>query len=149
MSEIITKNDLKEILSQQQAGTLELVKTLIEEMRKPAPPTQKELDALAQKQAERQSNAADVLASITNQSNFQHNICTHKHNTGQSHVMLVKSSTIGGIPNHPDYLFCQSCQIKVYPEIPEEHRKDKNASAVYDNRLYNQLFQSIQTADIA
>lgn len=148
MSEVVTKNDLKEILNQQQAGTIELVKALMEEMRKPAPPTQKELDATAQKQAERQSNAADVVATIANQTDFQRNMCTHKHNTGQSHVMLVKASLTGGVPNGQDYLLCQFCRVKVYPEVPENLRKDQTASAVYDNRLYNQLFQSIQTADI-
>jgi hypothetical protein len=128
---------------------LELVKALIEEMRKPAPPTQKELDAIAQRQAERQVNASAAIEEITNQTNFQRNICTHRHNTGQSHCMLIKAGLTGGIPNHPDYMFCQNCRIKVYPEIPEEQRRDRTASAVYDNRMYNQLFQSIQTADIA
>lgn len=144
----ITKSDLKEILAAQQASTVELVKTILEESKKPAPPTPQQLAAIEQKQAERAANAASVTEEITNQRNFQLHVCTHKHNTGQSHVMLIKAGLTGGVPNHPDYMFCQLCRIKVYPEVEESQRKDKSSSAVYNNALYNQLFQSIQTADI-
>lgn len=144
----ITKNDLKEILASQQAATLELVKTILEESKKPAPPTPREIAEIEQKQEHRAANAASVTEEITNQRNFQQNICTHKHNTGQSHVMLIRAGLTGGVPNHPDYMFCQNCRIKVYPAVPEEQRKDKSSAAVYNNALYNQLFQSIQTADI-
>jgi hypothetical protein len=125
---------LKELVSASVAAA-------ISESKKPAPPTERELAQLAQQQANREANAAGVIASIKNKRAVQL-ICSHEHKKkegGGTHAVWIKDED----PRSNGYIYCQKCQAQVRPGefdptgLP--HQRDRRA--IYDTELFNRLFQ--------
>jgi hypothetical protein len=144
----IEAKELQAILEQNQKGTMELVKATIDEMKKPAAPTDKELAIEAQKQTERRNNADNVIKQMEAKRQMQER-CTHEHSKktgGHSHCVLVKEQD----PNVRDltgYILCQYCNARIRPDY--EHLKKLDQTAIFDTNLFNRLFQDVnESGDI-
>lgn len=120
----------------------QLLLTVLEEAKKPAPPTTAELAAIAQKNDERASNAAGAKV-LLEQRKAEQQICSHTHPTGETHCTEVLDGTGNQLNN---YIICQKCQVKIRPTLPANLRHDKNA--IYDTAKYNLLAQQIRRTDM-
>ena len=117
------------------------VAAAIEATNKPKPPTQKELDNIAQKQAEREANAACVIAGIKNERAFQLS-CTHEHSKqagGGTHGVWIREED----PRSPGYVYCQKCEATVRPGEYDAKGLpcQRDYRAIYNTELFNKLFQ--------
>lgn len=130
----ITAEDLKTIIAT-------AVATAVQEVRKPAPPTEQELSALQMAQEHRALTAADVLAKQENERALQR-MCTHTHSLregGGTHCVWVREED----PRSPGYILCQLNQCIVRPgEFDKKGLPfQKHLKAIYDTNLFNRLFQ--------
>jgi len=110
------------------------VTAAVQEAKKPAPPTARELAEIQQSQEIRQETAQNVLAQIESKK-FEQQSCTHRHATGESHCVFIVDG---------NYVLCQKCQGKIRPE--DGKKADK--TAIYDTVLFNRLFQEISRSDM-
>lgn len=130
----ITADDLKAII----AGA---VATAIQEAKKPAPPTERELAEQAQAQAARAANAAGVVAEIENERAVQL-ICTHMHKLkegGGTHCVWIRDED----PRSPGYVYCQKCEATIRPGEydAEGFPFQRDRRAIYNTDLFNRVFQ--------
>lgn len=120
----LTAADLKDIL-----------RTVIEEARKPTPPTDKEIAQIEQEQQMRRDQAQLVLNEMENKRRFQRT-CTHKHplrDGGGSHCVYIVDG---------NYILCQKCQGKIRPEAAPV---GYTGGDIYDVNLFNMLLQDLGT----
>jgi hypothetical protein len=138
----ISKQDLKDILAAVAVQNSEMLKDVISELKKPNVVEQKELDRLAQELAdrnqERKDNSAGIIQ-LTEQKRAIQSICSHKHKDGNSHCVQISER------QGPGYILCQKNQCKIRPGIAPD---GYNGTDIYDNRLYNQLFQELPTNEL-
>lgn len=138
-------NETPQLTPEIQAILAQLVATsvaaAIEATNKPKPPTERELAQVAQDQANREANAAGVIAAIKNKRAVQL-ICSHEHKKkegGGTHAVWVKDED----PRSHGYIYCQKCQAQVRPGEYDAkglpHQRDRRA--IYDTELFNRLFQ--------
>lgn len=130
--------EIQAVLSQLVASS---VAAAIAEMKKPAPPTEAQLALIAQAQANREANAAGVIAQIKNKRAVQM-ICSHEHKKkegGGTHCVWIRDED----PRSNGYIYCQKCQAQVRPGEYDAkglpHQRDRRA--IYDTDLFNKLFQ--------
>lgn len=124
----ITASDLRDILM-----------SVIQEARKPVI-TEKELREIAQLQEERKQNAANVKLERENRMNLRKN-CSHFRRDGTCRAVYVKGSG----PDSGNFMICQFCQGIIMPGVaPAKY----DGEYIYDNALFNNLFQAAGAADI-
>ena len=111
------------------------VAAAVAEARKPEPLTERQEKEIAQAQEGRRATAESVLEEIEAKKQGQL-ICTHKHATGESHGVFIEGS---------DYILCQKCQAKIRAGVAPEGYK---GSFIYDTNKFNEIFQSLRTADM-
>jgi hypothetical protein len=112
---------------------------IVNEMRKPTPPDEKELEAIRVAQEERRATAQSVIEKKKNERYVQEFVCTHEHLTsagGGSHCVLVHDN---GVLGSPGYVLCQKCQGRVRPDEPLMRRLDPEA--IFSTQLFNRLLQ--------
>ncbi len=115
------------------------VKTTVEELRKPTPPDEKELEAIRVAQEERRATAQSVIEKKKNERYVQEFVCTHEHLAsagGGSHCVLVHDN---GVLGSPGYVLCQKCQGRVRPDEPLMRKLDPEA--IFNTQLFNRLIQ--------
>lgn len=144
---LMTPDQLKDIVSGAVAAA-------VAEVRKPAPPTDKELRELAAQQEERAANAQDVKDRERLQREYQ-KVCAHtqdrNRDSGKTACIFVNQD----FPNRPNggrYLICQNCQAKIVPGQPLEGVDKWNQPLsppdfIYDTVLFNRHFQMIRQGD--
>lgn len=118
-----------------QALVTAAVQTAIQEARKPAPATDKEIAEMAQEQQMRKDQAQLILDKQNNERAYQR-ICTHKHparDGGASHCVWIVDG---------NYILCQKCQVKIRPVAEPEGYQGGD---IYDVRLFNMLLQDMGT----
>lgn len=128
----ITADDLKAMIST-------AVAVAIQESKKPAPPTDKELSEIEMAQEHRLQQAQSVIHTAENKKNFQR-MCAHEHSKregGGTHCVWVREED----PTSPGYIYCQKCEGKVRPEGGNQGTKREDRTAIYDTALFNRLFQ--------
>jgi hypothetical protein len=119
--------------------TYEQLINLVNEIRKPAPPTDQELAEIETAQAERLANANSVKEKMARKRQNQA-VCTHRHNRkdgGASHVVLVHDNDYPG--QSAGYVYCQACEVRVRPDTPLWRKLDPGA--VFDDKLFVELVQ--------
>jgi hypothetical protein len=108
----------EQVLSMKPSDLAELVRTIIQEAKKPDPLTPAQIREMEQKQEYRLNNAADVKAEIEQKAAFKE-ICSHLRKDGTARVVYIQNQ---------DYLLCQKCQKII--------RREKEPD------LFNRMFQS-------
>ena len=117
------------------ALTIEQLTTLIQEIKKPEPPSELEQKKLKQAQDSRRQ-LASTHAEVAESKRRQQKICTHLRRDGTSRAVYVKQG---------NYLICQKCQVIVRPE---DAAKKSHDNTIYDTNLFNRLFQMSATSNI-
>lgn len=79
---------------------------------------------------------ADSVKEEAANKKWQKENCSHEHPTGQSHGVWVQEKVGNG------YILCQMCQGIVRPGITPANYK---GTAIYNNQLFNRLFQKLQS----
>jgi hypothetical protein len=121
----------------------ELLKELIQELKKPAPPTEEELATREEKkrkvqqEQEKRRRMATKHASILEAKKMQQKTCTHLRRDGTSRAVYVK---------HGNYLICQKCNVLIRPT--EDQKNKSNINTIYDTNLFNRLFQMSVTSNV-
>jgi hypothetical protein len=95
----------------------ELVRTIVQEVKKPDPLTPAQIREIEQAQEYRLSNSEQVKAEAEQKTAFKE-ICSHLRKDGTARVVYVQNQ---------NYLLCQKCQKVIRPEKEPE--------------LFNRLFQ--------
>ena len=121
------------------AGT---VAATVAEMRKPAPPTAKELADLEQAQEQRRATAEGVKEKNRNKRWIQEH-CTHFHKPndagGGTHCVYVYDNGITGSFN---FIYCQKCEARIRPEEDALMRR-LDPEALFDSAKFSLLMQSV------
>lgn len=117
------------------------VATAIQESKKPAAPTERELADLEQAQEYRASQAKQVIQTMENKRSHQL-ICVHEHDKragGGTHGVWVKEED----PRSPGFIYCQKCEARIRPGNYDKtglpYQMDRGA--IFDTSLFNKLFQ--------
>jgi hypothetical protein len=108
--------------------TTELLAALIQELKKPAPPSEQEVQKLKQEQAMRKQTAEDSIAIIEAKKREQR-VCSHRRPNTSSRAVYVKNG---------NYFICQKCQIIVRPS---DAPKTSSINTVYNTDLFNNMLQ--------
>lgn len=132
---------IEELATLIQTATTAAVQTAMAEARKPLPPTEKELAAIKEEQANRAQGAKDVRY-IAEERLARKRLCSHTRRDGSTRTVLVDDS-LGG------YLLCQGCQDRIRPNLSDEQKKLDAPGTNYNTDLYNRLFQAAQPATFA
>jgi hypothetical protein len=117
-----------------------MIKTIMEEARKPLPPTEKELAKMAEEQALRAQQGALVRLNAQNRKNHQR-LCSHLRRDGSTRAVFVQDD-LGG------YMLCQGCQDRIRPELADAQRKLDAPNTNYNSDMFNRLFQAAQPSII-
>lgn len=140
----LSKKDLLDILEvvgkQNKEAIVEAVATAIAEGKKPAPLTTQQESEIEQMQQTRAGTAEEVKAEMEGKK-FIHRTCSHKHKSGETHCVFVNTQgdRTGG------FILCQKNQCKIRPGVEP---KDYKGGDIYDNDLFNRLFQEIGLSDM-
>lgn len=110
----------------------DLLVTVMEEARKPVITDEMKRKQAADAEA-RKSNAALVLAEEEKKRNFQR-LCSHMRRDGSTRAVYVVNG---------NFMICQACQAVVRPGVRPDNY---NGRDIYDNDLFNKLFQLSQPA---
>jgi hypothetical protein len=132
----LTTEDLQKLIS---SAVNSAVTTAVTEMRKPEPPSEKELAALKQQQDERLQAAEGVKQKNENRRFIQEKVCTHAHalrEGGGTHATYVHDNDV---PLSPGYIYCQKCEGRIRPDEPIMRKLDPQA--IFDSNLFNRLMQ--------
>jgi|SRR5215469_1192208 len=125
---LFTAEDVKELIAT-------AVTAAVVEAKKPAPLSDAELVQIEYAQASRAEQAQSVKEEMANK-RWQQSVCTHKHQTGESHCVFIQDG---------NYILCQKCQAKVRPGVAPQGYKGTD---FFDTNKFNQLFQEIVQADV-
>lgn len=135
---------VQQMMKEQARQNAEMLKEVIQELKKPTVLEQKEIDAEIQRikfaNEERKANSAGILQQMHDKQISQ-TICSHKHRDGNSHCVFIYEKA----PS-PGYILCQKNQCKIRPGEPP--REGPDSSAIYDTALFNQLFQELPTNEM-
>lgn len=131
-----------------QAMIAAAVTAAIQESRKPAPPTEQELSALAMKQEHRAKTAESVVAAIEGTRRMQE-MCVHEHSRregGGTHCVWVREED----PRSPGFILCQKCQGRIRPGAYDKdgHSSLRDRGAIFNTDLFNKLFQECGEATL-
>src|ERR1035437_3356159 len=139
-------DDVKKLLADQQKQNAEMLRTVIQELKKPTILEQKTLDAEAQRlksaNDERAANAAGILQQMADV-RFQRTVCSHKHASaegGHRHGVYITEPA----PS-PGYIHCQKCHVTIRPGIAPSENVDP--LGFYDTALFNRIYQDLPTAN--
>ena len=114
--------------------TIEQLTAIIAELRKPALPTEAQSKKLDQEQQMRQQTA-ETDAEVRAANARAQKMCTHVRRDGTARTVFVKPH---GRYEPIGYLICQKCRAIIRPE----HAKRGSAiPTIYNNELFNRLFQ--------
>jgi hypothetical protein len=153
---------VSEIVRANQAQNIETVRTMMEEFKKPAPPSQREIDEIKQAQSHRAETAASKLEEEKNNRWVQIHGCNHEHATragGGTHAVFVRDNDV---PQSPGYIICQKCIGRFRPVeplmmgTPKEgedrpviekggYRNGLDPKAIFDTGIFNSLLQHCVT----
>lgn len=113
----------------------DILMSVIDAARKPVV-TDKELRDQAQAQDERKANAALVMQERANKLSLQKS-CSHMRRDGSTRAVFVKGE---------DFMICQFCQAIIHGG--ERPASNPFPDHIYDNQMFNRLFQMAGAADI-
>jgi hypothetical protein len=135
---------VKQMLAEQARQNSEMLKEVIQELKKPTLLEQKEIDKEIQRikdaNEERRVNSLGIKQQMADK-RLNQQICSHKHRDGHSHCVFVMEKA----PS-PGYILCQKNQCKIRPgAVPAE---GADGGAIYDTALFNRLFQELPTQEM-
>src|ERR1017187_3849831 len=111
-------DDVKKLLADQQRQNAEMLKTVIQELKKPTVLEQQALDRQAKEiidqNDERKANAGAMLQKDKDKK-FTQATCSHKHRDGNTHCVFVMEKA----PS-PGYILCQKNQCIIRPGTKPE-----------------------------
>lgn len=122
----------------------DLLTAVVQEAKKPAPPTEAELKRQEEEQEQRQL-AGEQQRDMIAQKKANQSVCSHTRPSalgGGTRTIFIQDD-LGG------YMLCQKCHIRVRPALSEDVRKRDAVDIVYDTRLFNELFQAAQPSIFA
>lgn len=135
---------VKQMLAEQSRQNGEMLKSVIQELRKPTILEQHALDReaaeLIARNEERKTNSQGILQQMRDKQVTQ-SICSHKHRDGNSHCVFIMEKA----PS-PGYILCQKNQCKVRPGLAPSQNPD--IGAIYDTGLFNRLFQELPSQEM-
>jgi len=126
------------------AALKDILRTVIEETKKPSVLEQQKLDAeareLAARQEERKESGAAQREEQAQKKYYREKVCQHRGGKPDHSYAVFVHDDIGG------YVLCQHCQGVVRPEQQRVHfPKNYQGAAIFDTALFNRLWQ--QTSD--
>ncbi len=140
----ISVDVVKQMMAEQSRQNAEMLKSVIEELKKPTILEQKALDAEIQRikdaNEERKGNAAGILSKIREES-FARETCTHEHGNGVTHGVYVAEA-----PPSRGYIYCQVCYANVRPDPKPEQNADPRG--IYDVNLFNRMWQKLPSNEL-
>jgi hypothetical protein len=128
--------EMKELLHELQRQNAETLRTVVEEMKKPAPKSEAEIAQIKQDQASRLDQAQLVLQTMENKKREQR-ICTHKRPDSSSACVLIPA-------DGNSYHLCQLCQAKIRPGVAPT---GYTGSDFYDTDLFQRILQEAKLTD--
>lgn len=140
-------------LSALDPATIELIKTIAAELRKPTELEQEELnehkakrdaekERIAQAQRDRKEGALLVKQQIAKRE-AEKKVCLHEGGTPVHQYAVFVHDPLGG------YILCQRCQMVVRPSEQRGHYpQDYHGSVTFDTALFNRLFQRTSDSGI-
>lgn len=135
---------VKEMLAEQNRQSAEMLRSVIQELKKPTILEQRELDREAAeimaKNEERKTNSLGIKQQMADKA-LNQAICSHTHRDGNSHCVFIMEKA----PS-PGYILCQKNQCKVRPGVKPSEGAD--FGAVYDTALFNKLFQQLPSQEM-
>lgn len=135
---------VRQMLAEQSRQNSEMLKEVIQELKKPTVLEQKEIDREIERikaaNEERRVNSLGIKQQMA-EKRLNQQICSHKHQNGHTHCVFVMERA----PS-PGYILCQKNQCKIRPgSMPEE---GADTGAIYDTALFNRLFQELPTQEM-
>lgn len=135
---------VKQMMADQAKHNAEMLREVIQELKKPTVLEQKQLDKeienLKAANEERKGNAAGILAKMHGDE-IERQICTHKHKDGNSHGVFVAEKA----PS-PGYIHCQKCHANIRPTAKPAENAD--CHAIYDLPMFNRMFQELPSSEL-
>jgi hypothetical protein len=135
---------VKTMLAEQARQNAEMLKEVIQELKKPTLLEQKAIDAelerLKAANEERRVNSEGIKMQMADK-RLNQSICSHKHRDGNSHCVFVMEKA----PS-PGYILCQKNQCKIRPGAAPAQNAD--FGAIYDTGLFNRLFQELPSNEL-
>lgn len=135
---------VKQMLAEQARQNGEMLKEVIQELKKPTILEQKALDAEVKRildaNEERKTNSAGMKQQMADKALTQA-ICSHTHRDGNSHGVFVMEKA----PS-PGYILCQKNQCKIRPG--QKPTENADFGAIYDTALFNRLFQQLPSNEM-
>lgn len=135
---------VQQMMSEQARQNAEMLKEVIQELKKPTILEQQALDrevkALLDANEERKTNSAGMKQQMADK-RITRSICSHKHRDGNSHCVFIMEKA----PS-PGYILCQKNQCKIRPgSVPPQN---PDIGAIYDTSLFNRLFQELPSQEM-
>lgn len=135
---------VKQMLAEQARQNGEMLREVIQELKKPTALEQREIDKEIQRikdaNEERRVNSQGIKMQMADK-RLNQEICSHKHQNGHTHCVFVMERA----PS-PGYILCQKNQCKIRPgQRPAENADN---GAIYDTGLFNRLFQELPTQEM-
>lgn len=135
---------VRQMMAEQARQNAEMLKEVIQELKKPTILEQKELDKEVEKiraaNEERKANAAGILMKMQ-QDRFEKETCSHEHRNGVSHGVFIQEKA----PS-PGYILCQACQGNIRPGSKPAENADPRG--VYSTALFNEMFQKLPSSEL-
>jgi hypothetical protein len=91
------------------------------------------------RKADRAETGAEIRKGLADTRALQ-TACSHNRPFGDSHCVQVHGEW-------RDFILCQKCQLKCYPNLPEDQRLDRTPNAYYDTVLYNKMHEGLLTRE--